>query len=306
MSPDSPNPNFTVAKRAALSEHPQFVAAMRCSAAHKTNLFLREPAIHRFAIDKGSSLLGIFVTSLHCSTEGLTLSALKAMCAESKLCSPGRVVAFVAAMRKRRDILPANPASRSRTRALVLSERFVGFQKDRLHAEILATALVSPIAEEGLRAFTDETFFPTYMSVVMGLLRTYFQATIASAPVIEFFSDRHGGMLVLHDVMAQSENALQSQAVTISVSGMSKRFKISRAHILKLLRDAHAEGLVTWQPASRELTLSPVLVLSLKRYFGSIFMATIYCLSVVLPQLQQQATGRSERAAHEPLPEMLN
>lgn len=286
MDSNLPTAEVIADRRAAMAARPEFVAAMRRSAANKANLFLRQPQIHRFAIDKGSSLLNVFVTCLHYSDQGLTLAALKGLCADSKLCSSGRVVAFVAAMRKRGDILPAEPASRSRTRQLILGDQFLSFQKERLRAEISAAALLSPLGDEGLKAFADERFFTCYMKVVLGLVYAY-RTTVANTPVVEFFSERHGGMLVLHDVMAANENALQSLPVAISVSAMSKRFRISRAHILKLLRDAHAEGLVTWHAESRELTLSPEFVLSLKRYFGSIFTSTIYCLSVALAQLKE-------------------
>jgi hypothetical protein len=286
MPPDLPTAEVIADRRAAMAAHPQFVAAMRRSAANKTDLFFRQPQIHRFAIDKGSSLLNVFVTCLHYSDEGLTLAALKSLCADSKLCSPGRVVAFVAAMRKRGDIRPADPASRNRTRKLVLGPDFLAFQQERLRAEISATSLLSPLGDEGLKAFADERFFASYMRVVLGLVFAY-RTTLANTPVVEFFYERHGGMLLLHDVIGASENTLESLPVAISVSAMSKRFRISRAHILKLLRDAHSEGLVTWHAGRRELTLSPDFVLSLKRYFGSIFTSTIYCLSMTLPQLKE-------------------
>lgn len=290
MQTDLPTAEVVAARRAAMAAHPQFVAAMRRSAANKTDLFLRRPQISRFAIDKGSSLLNVFVTCLHYSDEGLTLAALKGLCADSKLCSPGRVVAFVGAMRKRGDILPADPASRNRTRRLVLGEDFLTFQKERLRAEISATMLLSPQAEDGLKAFADERFFASYMRVVLWLIHAY-RTTVANTPDVEFFYERHGGMLVLHDMITASENALELLPVAISVSAMSKRFRISRVHILKLLRDAHSEELVTWNAGRREVTFSPSFVLSLKRYFGAIFTSTIYCTSLALQKLRECETA---------------
>jgi hypothetical protein len=80
---------------------------------------------------------------------------------------------------------------------------------------------------------------------------------------------------------------LDGVVVAISVSAISKRFGVSRAHVLKLFRDAAEAGLVTWNPSARSLTFSSTLVARLLYYFSVVLMGTAVFVTLALAETPQ-------------------
>lgn len=269
--------------------HPRFRRAVCQSSFDKAELFASEPAFHRFALDRGYSLLGIFATCLHYSKEGLTLTALKAMAQESKAASPGRVSAFIAMMRKIGALEVTEQSSDRRVHKMVVTPPFLRFMQARARIDIAALALVSPLGERGLKAFEHPAFFPAIMNA--GVMLSRGGVPQSEGGVIEFFSERHMGLHIIHDILGQQGEALDGAPVAVSVSALSKRFGVSRAHVLKLFRDAAEAGLVTWDPGTRKLAFSDKLTRRLLYYFAVVLMAAATYVSIAL---SSQAVEESE------------
>src|SRR5215472_4050965 len=105
-------PQFGAPMILGFLRHPKFNLALRHGAVRKARLYGDQKPMHRFATDRGSSLLGIFALSLHFSDPGLTVGGLQTMRAESNFCSAGRAAAFIATMRRRGDFVPADDKPR--------------------------------------------------------------------------------------------------------------------------------------------------------------------------------------------------
>ncbi len=259
--------------------HPRFDEALRAGAARKAKLFGQERPQHRFAVDRSSSLLGIFALSLHFTEDGLTVGGLQAMRAQCNCCSVGRATSFIAAMRKRGDFIPAEDAARRRVRKLRISDRFYAFQCERMRIDVDGLAMLSPLGEVAVRAFETPGFIAEYLRIVAAGLGA---AANSRVDEVDFFSERNTGLLILHDIVASSEDALRSRPVPISISLLSKRYEASRTHILRLLRDADRKGLVVWQADAREVTLLPKLVRAIQSYNAHILAGTAYCTWTVM------------------------
>lgn len=276
---------------ASIQSHPQFRRAVRQSARDKADLFANESAFHRYALDRGYSLLSIFATCLHFSETGLTLTALKAMAQESKAASPGRVSSFIAMMRKIGAIAVADQMDDRRVHKMIVTQPFLRFMQERARIDTAALALMSPLGQRGLQSFENPAFFPAIMRAGVMLMRGGVPTSEGS--VIEFFSERHMGLHVMHDIMGQHEEVLDGLPATISVSALSKRFGVSRAHVLKLFRDAAKAGLLVWDPDARSLTFSEKLSRRLLYYFAVILMGAAAFVTIALASPEMQA-GESE------------
>lgn len=277
----------------AFLAHPDFNGILRRSSAQKALLFGQERPQHRYAIDRNSSLLGIFALTLFYTPEGLTVGRLQAMRAESNFCSAGRASSFIAVMRKRGDFIPADQSTRKRVRKLALGERFLAFQRERVRIDVQALAELSPIGVIASREYERPTFFPEYLAIAATGLGA---AANERVEEVDFFSERNTGLLMLHDIVATSEDALRSVPVPISISLLSKRYEASRTHILRLLRDADSKGLMIWKPELREVTLTPKLVRGYRIYAANILAGTAYCSWMVTEGRRQQNIGAGTAA----------
>ena len=281
-APAFETPQFGAPMILAFLRHQEFNKALRHGAVRKAKLFGDLKPLHRFASDRGSSLLGIFALSLHFSEQGLSVGGLQAMRAESNFCSAGRAAAFIATMRKRADFMPADNKPRTRVSKLVISERFISFERERLRADIEGLQMLSPLGEFGLAHLDTPAFFAGYMRVAARRLGRQANEHVRE---VEFFQERNTGLLALYDIIADSEDALESKPVAVSISQLSKRFDVSRTHILRLLRDADAEGLVVWQADERLVTLTPKLVRALHGYVAFIIAGSAYCIWMAAKEL---------------------
>jgi hypothetical protein len=281
-APSFETPQFGAPMILAFLRHQEFNKALRHGAVRKAKLYGDLKPLHRFASDRGSSLLGIFALSLHFSEQGLSVGGLQAMRAESSFCSAGRAAAFIATMRKRADFMPADNKPRTRVSKLVISERFISFERERLRADIESLEMLSPLGEFGLAQLDKPAFFAGYMRVAARGLGRQANEHVRE---VEFFQERNTGLLALYDIIADSEDALESKPVAVSISQLSKRFDVSRTHILRLLRDADAEGLVVWQADERLVTLTPKLVRALHGYVAFILAGSAYCIWMAAEEL---------------------
>ena len=264
-------PQFDARTAATLSGHPYFIDAVRKSAGDKARLYDADRRMHRFALDRGSSLLGLFALALHYSDQGFTVGGLQAMRAESNFCSAGRASAFVATMRRSGHFIDAGRAAQARARKLAVSEAFIAFQKSRVRGDMECLSLISEVGAHGLRALARPGYFEHYMRVVgRGLAQV---ANFHNARV-EFFSERNTGLLLLFDLVANNAAALESKPVSLSIAQLSRQFEASRTHVLRLLRDADREGLIAWKPQERHITLQPRMVRAIKSYFAFLFAGT--------------------------------
>ena len=89
----------------AIEAHPRFSAAMRLIAAGAVAQFCGNRILNMLVTDRARFLIGVFAIHLHDMSRpgdprsGLTLSRIKAICVEQKICSGGRAEAMLILMR---------------------------------------------------------------------------------------------------------------------------------------------------------------------------------------------------------------
>jgi hypothetical protein len=98
------------------------------------------------------------------------------------------------------------------------------------------------------------------------------------APQLGLFGERNGGMLIFASLLAAGEaddTVPPSRPVSVSIAGLARRFAVSRPHVLKLLRDAEAQGLIARRGNGVEIR--PPLAEGAQTFFASFYLFFAAC-----------------------------
>jgi hypothetical protein len=109
---------------------------------------------------------------------------------------------------------------------------------------------------------------------------------IDPASMVGHFSDRDAGVLILFALMLQAdeEDVLPSDAaLPLSIAALARRFKVSRTHVLRLIRDAEAAGLISRiGERGEQILFAPQLREDLRRFFAGTFQLAALCALAAL------------------------
>jgi hypothetical protein len=90
-------------------------------------------------------------------------------------------------------------------------------------------------------------------------------------PALSLFGERNAGMLVVYALLVRVPGGRPDGTTRVSVAGLSKRLGVSRAHILKMLDDAHDEGFFVWDAAARTVLFTDEFIGQLEQFFAGMF-----------------------------------
>lgn len=237
---------------AALSAHPGFPGAMRASAAGIVAMYQGSRLLNWLMDDRGRLVFGYFAAYLDFTCDpsdpssGLTPTRMKALCAECEVCSPGRVVVMLSLMRAAGYLTPEPSAEDRRRRRLRATGRLIALLRARWRVHFDAIAPLLPDGEAMLEAVDDPAFARALILAMGDRFRQGFRL-LRDAPGLDLFGERNAGILILASLLATGEaddTMPPSRAVPISISALARRFAVSRPHVLRLLRDAAARGLI--------------------------------------------------------------
>jgi hypothetical protein len=283
---------------AALRAHPRFAAALATVlrdviAVHRSN-----PLLNKVLNDRGRVVFGMLAMYLHFSrgTGGLTASAMKALCAETGLCSPGRATAMLSLMRFAGYVAPAQHPLDRLIRLLAPTGRLIDDHRRRMAAQLTALAPLMPEGEVGL-AHLDETDFIAEMAVCFGeAFRAGFRLLDASPELAEL-ADRNAGIILLMTLLlaADADDTIPpARPVSISISAMAKRYGVSRPHIQKLLRDAATDGFIAIDPAEpQRVAVLPRLAGAMQSFVANVLLFVAYTVRTAVERVGGASTGHA-------------
>jgi DNA-binding MarR family transcriptional regulator len=273
---------------AELRANPRFAQALRHTHEGLIGLYDGNRVLNALLNDRGRARMGFLALSLHWSrrvgdpTSGLTVSRLKEICVAQKYCSAGRAEAMIALMRMFGYLEPApNPHDR-RLKVLVPTEKMIAIHVARLRYQFEGMAMLLEEGDLGLRALGNPDFLPRF---IRHLAQRNFAGlrVLDPTPELILFAERNSGMMVLFSLLLEPDDDTSK----LSVSGLARRFGVSRVHVRKLLNDAARDGLV------RRESDEKLVVLPLLRQLGESFVATVYlshaeCIRLVIAELGAQ------------------
>lgn len=252
-----------LAESALLLAHPRFREASLASARAAVALYQGNRFLNVVANDRGRFIVALLATALHhglAGPGGLTAARLKATCAETGLCSPGRARALLALMQWAGYLAPAEQGR------LVPTRRLVDMHRERIAPQLATAALVAPEAAPAADRIGEA-------AVLAGFCLAQCEAFVAGfrfvehAPALSVFVERNAGLLVLLSLKLVEVGEMP--AATASVAALARRFHVSRPHVGRMLRDAEAAGLV--RRTGESVRMQPALLAALNCFHAALF-----------------------------------
>ena len=281
---------------AALVRHPRFADAMRAVLVANVGLYKGNRILNYVGYDRGRLVMSILAFYLHIlhrpedPTSGLTAQRLKSLCVEQDVCSPGRARAMLSLLRLFGYVVPA-PGSDRRFKRLAPTELLVSFLQQRWGGLFAAMALVSPAGEAARAALNRNDFLSAFVQRVVDHYRTGLRA-LWFAPELTPFAERNAGLVILFSLAvagAADDTMPPARPVRISLSELARRFSVSRAHVLRLLRVAKAQGLIERSDDETVMFLPP-LSRALLNSVAIMFLFFAHCAREALAEIGA-ATG---------------
>jgi DNA-binding MarR family transcriptional regulator len=236
---------------AALRALPGFAGAMRASALSLTEMYQGGHLLNWLMDDRARLLFGYLTLYLHYTrdpaepTSGLTPTRMKVMSAEHEICSAGRVTAMLSLMRFGGYLAP-DTSTDGRQRRLVPTEKLLDMLRARWRVHFGAMAPLLPDGAALLAALDDAGFGPRFIGSISERFLAGFRF-LTHVPALGLFAERNAGILILASLLTSGDldDTMQpKRAVPMSISALARRFSVSRPHVLKLIRDAVADGLI--------------------------------------------------------------
>jgi hypothetical protein len=279
------------AELAELRAHPQLHLAMRTAARGILGLYRRNRILGALMSDRARALFTNAVFYLHFSgpsggKPGLTVNAMKDLCVQLDLCSRGRCEATLALMRAT-GFLRSVPSADRRRRPLVPTQKLLAFQRKRWAAHLVATAYVLPEAAGCAARLEEEEFCAAF---VLALSTAYIEGVrmLEHVPELTTFVDRSAGLMILYSLALSGpsdEPFPPAESVPLSINAIAKTLGVSRKHVLTLLRDAEAAGLLLRDGADNDrITFLPAMRAAMETMFASIFLT--FARSAVVAKAQ--------------------
>lgn len=277
---------------AALCEHPQFAPAMRALLADNVRLYRGNRILNYVGYDRGRLIVGILALYLYVTRRdddpgsGLTAQRLKALCVEQDVCSAGRARAMLSLLQLF-GYLARAPAADGRYKQLAPTPLLTAFLRERWSAMLGATALVLPEVAAARTALAREDFLAALVRGVVDQFRTGIR-TLAITPTLRPFAEHNAGLMILSSLAlagAADDTMPPSAPVRMSISELARRFSVSRTHVLRLLRDAGAHGLIERGTAGEEtIRFTPGLSGALRKSVAMLFLFYAHCARTALAE----------------------
>jgi hypothetical protein len=277
---------------AVMCAHPRFAQAMRAVLADNVALYRGNRILNYVGYDRGRLIIGILALYLHVGRRaddpgsGLTAQRLKALCVEQDVCSAGRARAMLSLLQLF-GYLERAPAADGRYKQLAPTPLLLPFLRERWNAMLGATALVVPEVGPARDALARDDFLGCLARNVVERFRTGIR-TLAVTPTLKPFAEHNAGIMILSSLVlagGEADTMPPSAPVHLSISELARRFSVSRAHVLRLLREATAHGLITRGTGGEDtITFTPALAQALRQSVALLFLFFAHCARVALEE----------------------
>lgn len=278
---------------AALRSHPEFPVSARQMMSGIIGIYQGNRLLNQVMNDRGRVVFGILALHLHYArrpgdaASGLTASRMKSLCAETGLCSPGRATAMLLLMRYAGYLRPAECEADRRTRLLVPTERMVNSQRERIACHFRAMSLLMQEGADGLAHLHRDDFVAAMAHRFGEAFRAGFRI-LDSSPILYPLAERNAGMMILFSLFLATnpdDTSPSTRSVPVSISALSRRFGVSRPHVLKLLRDAETLGFVQRGGESEQIVILPSLHDAMQGFVATMFLFLGQCVRKSLEEI---------------------
>src|SRR5262249_37069049 len=140
-----------------------------------------------------------------------------------------------------------------------------------------------------------EDFLAALVRVVIDQFRTGVR-TLAVTPALRPFAEHNAGLMILSSLAlagAATDSMPPRAPIQMSISELARRFSVSRAHVLRLLREAAAHGLIVRSAGGVEtITFTPALADALRQSVALLFLFYAHCARIALAETEGRPPAR--------------
>ncbi len=232
----------------AFAAHPGFPAAARRLARNLLGLAARNEAFDGIAKDAGRFAVS-FVALYLDATGGITVPRLKELCRVVGMASPGRARAILLYLLFLGFAAPGGKMGR--VSFYVATDRLREVWKSFLQARLDAASLIEPAAKSVAAKLDDPSYLNAFARMQgsgISYLRSQFDRRSDFQDAFQtYILDRNAGMQFLHYLTLRQpdEKAYPPDgAIPISLRDVARQLRVSRQHLMRVLRDAETAGLL--------------------------------------------------------------
>lgn len=277
-----------------VQSHPRFQEAVRAAIGGLIEIYSRNGLLNRVMNDRGRAMGSMIALYLHFSPPpggkgaGLTVGRFQTVCVDLKLCSPGRARALLALMRLAGYLAPAPGASDRRQRRLVPTEHLIEAHRRRWKRQFEAMALIMPEGHKALAIHERPEFMAAFVRH-LGVSHLAGFRVLDYAPDLARLVESNAGLLVILSLYLSAVGSRPATpdgtVVPVSMSVLSTRFGIARAHARRLLADAAEAGLVRRTDGSETAIVLPRLVAVVSDFFAAVFALLAHCAQAAAEEI---------------------
>jgi len=227
----------------AIRRHPAFDACAVLGAQSLVEAYQGSRLLNRVMNDRARAVFALMVLYLHSAPDRdgtrLTTARMVAFCADTELCSRGRAKAMLALLLWSGYIERGPETGDRRVRPLVPTPLL--WEAVRLRWTRMLDAFVSldPQASD-LRAAIEDQAFAAELAIELGTAFHSGFRVLDGAPIFIDMAERDGGMMVMFALFIAERTGQEMP----SIASLARRFHLSRAQVLGLIREAEMLGLL--------------------------------------------------------------
>jgi len=252
----------------AVVARPQFTEAARALYRGKLDTAAQDPVMAGLFRDVGHYVIALWAFSLSRDGGDITLPRLKAVCARSRLMSPGRTRALLGYLQHVGYLSRVAPRVGQAAAVYAPTPRFVESWCRHMRCGLQAAAILEPAAQTLLERMDDPATGPGLAlafaqiqgEIILAGVSSFDDDALHDLPFMRIFSHRLGGGRVMSLLLSRDEGPepIGTASVQVTIEEVVRSAGISRLQARRLFEDAVSEGLVriedgrlTWLEGAR-------------------------------------------------------
>ncbi len=245
------------------------------AAAAATDLHPARSALDRVISDRGRMVAGLMMLDMHYFAgdgRGFAAAWLRQAAVTHGFASPGRINALLLIMRASGLLEPVAGGDR-REKRLAPTPLLFDLFRTRWDRRFAALALIHPDAAAARVRLADPVFIGTLAHGFVQAYQTGFRF-IDHAPALLDASDRQAGLVILLSLLVAGH-----RGVPLLIAPLARRYGVSRAHVLNLLRAAERAGLSAPCERLGAYAATPALADAMENFFAVLFTMDAHCIA---------------------------
>ncbi len=206
-----------------------------------------DPVAHANFRDTGKLVLAMIALYLD-ATGGLTHRRLREISQKAGTLSAGRATAILLHLRMIGYVTAVSTRADGSARLYVPTQKMREVFRNRIRIDIEALAMLEPEVDSLLARFAEDETFRIFMAEAGNLIGEAKPNEEEGLVRYDAITSKNAGQIIIYNLLQAADHGREFPPLgpaPVSVSALSRRFGVSRAHVLRVLREMEDGGFVT-------------------------------------------------------------